>query len=217
VIEPVCGNGVLEMGEECDDGDTVAGDGCAPTCVYERIPGNRSGSTHSDPRACLTEFSVRNPGNTPATDKRGRPSYVQTCRNDDPTCDFDLDPDAPTCEFHVAVCLNNVDANLSGCVPTGVASSMRVVRPNWKSDGGNYNRVLAALQDLRNPATGVTGLAPPVSPADANLCSAPFSIRVPLRGGTSKAKVILRTLSESVLTEPRITKDKDQVMLVCTP
>jgi cysteine-rich repeat protein len=30
-----CGNGVVEPGEQCDDGNTVAGDGCSPTCQLE--------------------------------------------------------------------------------------------------------------------------------------------------------------------------------------
>jgi cysteine-rich repeat protein len=30
-----CGNRVLEPPEECDDGNVVPGDGCAPTCVIE--------------------------------------------------------------------------------------------------------------------------------------------------------------------------------------
>jgi cysteine-rich repeat protein len=33
---PVCGNGVVEDGEACDDGGTAAGDGCSPTCTVER-------------------------------------------------------------------------------------------------------------------------------------------------------------------------------------
>lgn len=32
---PVCGNGVVETGEDCDDGNTVDGDGCSSTCVTE--------------------------------------------------------------------------------------------------------------------------------------------------------------------------------------
>lgn len=32
---PVCGNGRLEPGEECDDGNTVSGDGCSDTCQVE--------------------------------------------------------------------------------------------------------------------------------------------------------------------------------------
>jgi cysteine-rich repeat protein len=32
-----CGNGVLECGEECDDGNTANGDGCSATCTKEEI------------------------------------------------------------------------------------------------------------------------------------------------------------------------------------
>ena len=33
--EPVCGNGTVESGEQCDDGNTVSGDGCSSTCQNE--------------------------------------------------------------------------------------------------------------------------------------------------------------------------------------
>jgi cysteine-rich repeat protein len=33
-----CGNHVPEVGEECDDGNTTAGDGCSPTCQHENLP-----------------------------------------------------------------------------------------------------------------------------------------------------------------------------------
>ncbi len=32
---PVCGNGILESGEECDDGNTADNDGCSSTCQNE--------------------------------------------------------------------------------------------------------------------------------------------------------------------------------------
>jgi cysteine-rich repeat protein len=32
---PVCGNGAVETGEQCDDGNTVSGDGCSATCTIE--------------------------------------------------------------------------------------------------------------------------------------------------------------------------------------
>ncbi len=35
---PCCGNGILETGEECDDGNTVSGDGCSSTCQIETPP-----------------------------------------------------------------------------------------------------------------------------------------------------------------------------------
>jgi cysteine-rich repeat protein len=33
--QPVCGNGVIEMGEQCDDGNTNDGDGCSSHCQVE--------------------------------------------------------------------------------------------------------------------------------------------------------------------------------------
>jgi cysteine-rich repeat protein len=37
VVRPVavCGNRVKETGEQCDDGNVMAGDGCSPTCTIE--------------------------------------------------------------------------------------------------------------------------------------------------------------------------------------
>jgi len=32
---PVCGDGVLDVGEQCDDGNTTSGDGCSATCTLE--------------------------------------------------------------------------------------------------------------------------------------------------------------------------------------
>ena len=32
---PQCGNGVVELGEQCDDGNTAGGDCCSATCQYE--------------------------------------------------------------------------------------------------------------------------------------------------------------------------------------
>jgi len=28
----VCGNGIIDVGETCDDGNTIDGDGCSSTC-----------------------------------------------------------------------------------------------------------------------------------------------------------------------------------------
>lgn len=35
---PICGNHVLESGEQCDDGNTDSGDGCSSTCQFESPP-----------------------------------------------------------------------------------------------------------------------------------------------------------------------------------
>jgi cysteine-rich repeat protein len=38
VCSHVCGNGVLDAGERCDDGNTRAGDGCSAACQLEDAP-----------------------------------------------------------------------------------------------------------------------------------------------------------------------------------
>ncbi|MEO2136289.1 MAG: hypothetical protein ABGY28_02370, partial [bacterium] len=46
-----CGDGVLEVGEECDDGNTLGGDCCSSTCTFET-----AGSTCTDDGdACTTD------------------------------------------------------------------------------------------------------------------------------------------------------------------
>jgi MYXO-CTERM domain-containing protein len=42
---PVCGNGAVETGEECDDGGTTSGDGCSADCRVETTPGEDGGVT----------------------------------------------------------------------------------------------------------------------------------------------------------------------------
>jgi TonB family protein len=37
-VAPVCGNNSLEVGEQCDDGNTISNDGCSSTCQTEPRP-----------------------------------------------------------------------------------------------------------------------------------------------------------------------------------
>src|SRR5262245_6510964 len=36
-IQDVCGNGILDVSEQCDDGNRVAGDCCAPNCTFDPL------------------------------------------------------------------------------------------------------------------------------------------------------------------------------------
>jgi len=49
-----CGNGLVEPGEECDDGNTLSGDGCSSTCVSE-CP--RSSGIWAGPRRPQSDLS----------------------------------------------------------------------------------------------------------------------------------------------------------------
>jgi cysteine-rich repeat protein len=56
---PSCGNGALESGEDCDDGNSASGDGCSEACVHEPIcfVGNFGGQT-----TALASFSIDSGG-----------------------------------------------------------------------------------------------------------------------------------------------------------
>ena len=47
---PVCGDGELGAGEACDDGNNVAGDGCAADCTIEEAPACRDDDEDNDDR-----------------------------------------------------------------------------------------------------------------------------------------------------------------------
>lgn len=49
-VNPVCGNEVLELGEECDDGNTINGDGCSSVCDIE--------STSATGACCVSQTCV---------------------------------------------------------------------------------------------------------------------------------------------------------------
>jgi cysteine-rich repeat protein len=45
----LCGNGVLDPGEDCEDGNLLAGDGCDPFCHYDPDPYRNCGNGVIDP------------------------------------------------------------------------------------------------------------------------------------------------------------------------
>lgn len=46
--EQLCGDGTLDRGEECDDGNTTADDGCSETCTFECGDGEITGDEECD-------------------------------------------------------------------------------------------------------------------------------------------------------------------------
>ncbi|MBI4514807.1 MAG: hypothetical protein HY699_03200 [Deltaproteobacteria bacterium] len=217
-LPPCVLDGVLNRGEQCDDGNAVNGDGCDNNCNYELIPGNGASRGVNDKRSCLVEWAVVNPNNTPALDRGGRPNGIQTCHNNDPTCDFGTE--ATACGFRVVACLNNLDPNLPTCPQIGVADAIRIVLPRQSYDPANSASLVAALQDLRDWRTGTSGLQLPVVDTQIGVCTAPFTIRVPLRQRgtwTGAGRVNLATVSKSYVNSPQLVLDVDGLTLICAP
>ena len=53
-----CGNSVVEVGEACDDGNTLAGDGCSASCQDEAPAAGGCCSTGGDPAAALAVAAI---------------------------------------------------------------------------------------------------------------------------------------------------------------
>jgi cysteine-rich repeat protein len=64
VCEPACGNGVVDPGEVCDDGNTISGDGCSATCNSTEVCGNGILDLGTGPTNCLV-WSTGNTSGTP--------------------------------------------------------------------------------------------------------------------------------------------------------
>jgi len=199
----VCGDAIIrpECGEQCDDGNTTSGDGCSATCQMELIAGG--GSASAD---CWTEWGVLNPHNRPLLDRHKRLTRRQTCRDNDPTCDFDGGVNG-SCTFAITLCANVADARLLSC---GVAalSSWKVITPSAKAALGSP--AIAAIRDQLVPG-GEALLA-----QAAGTCTAPMRLTVRLRN-TAKG---LRAASQVLKTVAAVSArrgDTDMLKFVCTP
>ncbi|MDR7422954.1 MAG: DUF4215 domain-containing protein [Armatimonadota bacterium] len=98
-----CGNGLLQTGERCDDGNRVAGDGCSPTCqpefecgdgVVASAFGEECDPPNSGPLCSLADFML-----APARCGCGADCRYSVCGNQVRQAGEDCDPpDGVTCD-----------------------------------------------------------------------------------------------------------------------
>jgi cysteine-rich repeat protein len=212
---PVCGDGVLELGEQCDDGNVVSGDICpsAPgdACRFtsKLIRGNRR-APRRNLHGCQIEWYVANPNQ--GLDRYGLPSNRQECRDQDAACDFD--PQPGRCRFKVVTCLNTTDANLPACAAQGV-SRIRVYRPSPRvtrltafqtvlaADRVAFDTALQHLLDPNDPGPGYANQIP-IIPAEQNQCSQATDIDVPLLGRRLRSMSLLVRTRDAATPRSRV-------------
>jgi cysteine-rich repeat protein len=221
----VCGNGVVEIGEQCDDGNVIDCDGCSSACKRERCgdaivqcneqcDDGASNGTPGDPcSSTCTEAPPTNriPGGSSSRDcvgeyslaagqllasTKGIPLTKQACVDGDPTCDFD--PTPGQCTFHLWVCLGGADPRLD-CTADGV-TSLAIVRPT-PTQTGPAAAALVALQGA------VDRIAFPVGPGE--VCSPRIDLDLP----AGKTKLALKTEATSASGR----RDRDGLKLTCAP
>jgi len=95
----ICGNGIIEGSETCDDSDTSSGDGCSAICTIE------SGwDCNGEPSTCLEEYSITEPvsydGGMDLTDINGNSigsttteTVLQIRDSSTPKVEFTIDAD----------------------------------------------------------------------------------------------------------------------------
>jgi cysteine-rich repeat protein len=213
---------VVDLGEQCDFGDDVPGDGCSPSCRFELlVPGG--GSKTAD---CIAEWAVINPFNVPALGTDNLPSFKQSCVDGDPTCDFDGHPGEvnDSCTFRVALCFQNADPNLPTCTAsTGIAKYVLVSpRPNSSDDvdAANATAVLGAFGRLSEvPTTGSAHntlvFEPPLVLAAPDNCTEPVEIKVERRGLSTRSEKFRINTWAGPSDGSSGAKDTDTLLLKC--
>ena len=174
----VCGNGVVEPGEQCDDGNTLDGDCCSSTCQFDP-----AGAPCTGTNVCLTATTCDGAGvcgggtPTPGACNDGNP-----CTTAD-TCAGGVCVGGPALNCDDGnVCTTDSCNPATGCVNTpntapcddGNACTTRDTCAGGACVGGpaaNCNDANVCTTDSCNPATGCVHMANTAPCDDGNVCT----------------------------------------------
>lgn len=232
-----CGDGTVDSGEECDDGNNAVCDGCTPFCTLE--PGIVCGDGVRQPNCgeqCDDANGISGDGCTPSCDLErvpgggtprtecytewsvDNPSNVPLLdkhgafnakqRCVDDDPQCDHDGGVPgSCTFHLHVCANNVEPGT--CSPPNRLANWSLEKPSEKQAA--LRPALAAARDALAVVPGTI-----VGPSAADVCTPTIAVTVPLRAaavGYHAGKLALKTRAGSYDD----TSDVDKLLLTCVP
>jgi cysteine-rich repeat protein len=186
-VDDVCGDGIRECGEQCDDGNTTSGDGCNADCT---LPAAAELLVQGSPQSqgCQAEWKLHMSNGQLGTS--GLPTRTQKCTDNDPACDHDGLNDL-RCSYEAQVCLRVTDPRLPACQPAAL-DWIRISNPSPYSDdpikAQNGQAILDALEPFGLPIYVLTTLVQPGVPfASIDQCTDSFTMVVPrAQNGTGK-------------------------------
>jgi cysteine-rich repeat protein len=233
-----CGDGMVDPGETCDDGNFVSCDGCSPGCTVEvgytcgdgiRMPscgeqcddGNATLLDGCTP-ACRLERVPGGSGNhddcfaewsianpTNPVPYDKRGGVTARQRCIDNDPRCDFDGGTPgSCTFHVRACVNNTD--VPGCTPATRLATWTVVKPSETQAAKSPALAVVRATLLANVPAGILGII------ERDACTDVVPVVVPLRttsGGFKPTTVKLQTRATSYDG----AVDKDTLALRCEP
>ncbi len=162
----LCGNGLIDPGEQCDDGNFIDGDCCSTACLFEDL-----GDLSCGTGACATTVPACIQGE-PRTCVPLPPS-ADICDGFDNDCDGSVDEDLGQTTCGAGVCARTVDNCVGGvpqvCVPGD---------PSPEICNGLDDDCNGLVDDIDLDADGFTACAgdcddadPTVNPAASELCN----------------------------------------------
>ena len=227
-----CGDGVLDDGEACDDGNRTSCDGCSDLCVPEPglvcgdgIPEVLCGEQCDDGNAvvgdgCSAPCTLeRIPGGgSPTTDCLAE--WVVDNPTNVPLLDkrgafsgvqacvdgdprCDFDAVVGTCTFHVRVCADNTE--MPDCRPGSRLRSWEL-----RSPSAHKAATRPALAAARAAFASVPGAI--VGPTLSDVCSSTLDVPIAVRG-LKPGSLVLKGYATLYTGE----KDSDKLKLICLP
>ncbi len=206
----LCGDGVLDSFEECDDGNAVNGDDCDSNCTP---PGCGNGAlspgeqcddgNNDDGDGCAADCTYELiPGDGYGVRSRDAHACLvewsvvnpdnqpATDLNDRPHHTQHCKNNDSTCDFDGSATDDTCEFHVVACLnnvdpnltscPQAGVADPIRVVAPTTRDAANRASLVNALQSLRDPVSGAT-LTLPLSEDQINACTALFPIRVPLR------------------------------------
>jgi cysteine-rich repeat protein len=161
VSAPGCGDGILQTGEQCDDNNTTAGDGCSPTCQFE---GNYTSETEvNDTQALANHLPAGSDGFAASINPAGDLDYFS----------FDVTTAGSS------VILATTDG-VNGC-PSGFDSKIFLYDPAHTEIANNDD----------GPVPPCSRISPATHAAAANLAVGTYTVKVQHLGGLVQPSYVL--------------------------